>query len=47
MAVYRFKKNPFMADPIATMEKRVMAGSMAPGTAADILLDKFLQSSQN
>ena len=41
----RFKKHPAMASHIVAMEKRVMAGSMAPGTAADILLDKFLQSS--
>ena len=42
--MYRFKKHPTMAPHIATMEKRVMAGSMAPGTAADILLDKFLHT---
>ena len=36
-----------MAVPIATMEKRVMAGSMAPGTAADILLDKCLSTEKN
>ena len=41
---YRFKKHNAMTVPIATMEKRVMTGSMAPGTAADILLDKFLST---
>ena len=43
---YRFKKHPAMSGHIAAMERRVMAGSMAPGTAADVLLDKFLCSSQ-
>ena len=42
---YRFKKHPAMSGHIAAMERRVMAGSMAPGTAADVLLDKFLNSS--
>lgn len=47
LLIFRFKKHPSMAGHIAAMEQRVMAGSMAPGTAADVLLDKFLYSSQN
>lgn len=39
--VHRFRSHPGMVDPISAMEERVMTGSMAPGTAADILLDKF------
>ncbi|XP_064393045.1 methylmalonic aciduria type A homolog, mitochondrial-like [Halichondria panicea] len=39
----RFRCHPGMAGPIATMEGRVMAGSMAPGTAADVLLDTFIK----
>jgi len=33
-----------MAEHIAAMESRVMAGGLAPGTAADVLLDEFMLS---
>ena len=38
----RFQSHPGMAAHIAAMETRVMAGSLAPSTAADILLDEFM-----
>ena len=40
---YRFRSHPGMKGHIAAMEARVMGGSMAPGTAADILLDRFVK----
>ena len=35
--------HPGMSEHIEAMEKRVMAGSLAPGTAADLLLDEFIK----
>lgn len=37
----RFRQWPGMAELVTAMENRVVAGSMAPGTAADLLLDEF------
>ena len=37
----RFQQEPGMAGHVTAMEDRVVAGSMAPGTAADLLLDEF------
>ena len=37
----RFRQWPGVAEQVAVMEERVEAGSMAPGTAADLLLDHF------
>ncbi len=42
MFVSRFRSHPGMVGPISAMEEKVMAGSMAPGTAADLLLDRFI-----
>ena len=42
----RFQSHPGMAAHIAAMETRVMAGSLAPSTAADILLDEFMLSTR-
>lgn len=40
----RFRQQPGMAELVAAMEDRVVAGSMAPGTAADLLLDEFFST---
>jgi LAO/AO transport system kinase len=37
----RFRRWPGVAEQVEGMEERVEAGSMAPGTAADLLLDQF------
>lgn len=37
----RFRQWPGMAEHVTAMENRVVAGSIAPGTAADLLLDEF------
>ena len=37
----RFRRWPGVAERVAVMEERVEAGSIAPGTAADLLLDQF------
>ena len=40
----RFKKWPGMATLAASVEEKVAEGAMAPGTAADLLLDHFFDS---
>ena len=40
----RFSSHNGMPSHIPHMEERVMAGSLAPGTAADLLLDEFFDS---
>lgn len=40
----RFSSHNDMPSHISHMEERVMAGSLAPGTAADLLLDEFFDS---
>ena len=41
----RFRSDPALANQIKKMEEEVLAGTAAPGTAADILVDTFLNIS--
>ena len=43
----RFRGWPGMAELVAGMEERVEAGHMAPGTAADHLLDHFFNTTRH
>ena len=40
----RFRQWPGMAQLATRMEEKVAEGTMAPGTAADLLLDHFFDS---
>jgi hypothetical protein len=45
--VARFRDWPGMAALAASVEEKVAEGAMAPGTAADLLLDHFFDSTHN
>ena len=45
VCMYRFRSDPALANQIKKMEEEVLAGTVAPGTAADILVDTFLNIS--
>ena len=41
--LFRFRTDPRLEEQIKRMEEEVLVGRLAPGTAADILVDTFLQ----
>ena len=45
----RFCSEPMLSQHIKVMESAVLEGSVAPGTAADLLIEKFIatRTSQN